>query len=220
MTTSETDVRRYIAVVEANLRHLDAVPTLYRLLAAGQPVTVERLADETKASAHALRAELTRHPGTDWDEHGRIVGFNLTLRPTPHKFTFDGRTVYAFCADGALELPVVLGRPGVVESPCRATGRAVRVEVTPTAVVGVDPPQAVVSKVRPTVAVADVRRDICGLGHFFSSPQAAADWLTDTPQGTVDPVDDEYEVIRQAMAALGWAASSRGGVDSVLGYRA
>lgn len=208
MTRIEADVRRYIAVVEANLRHLGVVPILYRLLSAGEPVDVGRLAERTGADVDDLRAELTRHPGTDWDEHGRIVGFNLTLRPTPHTFTFDGRTVYAFCADGALELPVVLGRPGVVASPCRATGQLIRVEVTPTRVVTVDPRQAVVSKVRPTAAVEDVRRDICGLGHFFSSPEAAAEWLANTPDGMVDPVGDEYQVVRQAMAGLGWAADS------------
>jgi alkylmercury lyase len=206
MASIEPDVRRYIAVVEANLRHLDVVPVLYRLLSAGEPVTVEHLADHTGADAGDLRAELARHPGTDWDEHDRIVGFNLTLRPTPHTFTFDGRTVYAFCADGALELPVVLGRPGVVASPCRATGRHIRVEVTPASVVAVDPSQAVVSKVRPTTSVEDVRRDICGLGHFFSSAETAAGWLANTPDGMVDPVAEEYQIVRQAMAGLGWAA--------------
>jgi alkylmercury lyase len=206
MTDIEADTRRYITVVEANLQHLDAVPQLYRLLAAGEPVTVQRLAEESGVSVDDLRTELTRHPGTDWDQHGRIVGFNLTLRPTPHTFTFDGRTVYAFCADGALELPIVLGLPGVIESPCRATGRHIRVEVTPTGVVAVDPPQAVVSKVRPTEAVADVRRDICGVGHFFTSPQAATHWLANNPQGVVAPVADEYEVVRRAMTGLGWAA--------------
>jgi alkylmercury lyase len=206
MARIEADVERYIAVVEANLRHLDVVPVLYRLLSAGEPVTVSRLAAHTGADVEDLRVELTRHPGTDWDEHGRIVGFNLTLRPTPHTFTFDGRTVYAFCADGALELPVVLGRPGVVASPCRATGRLISVEVTPASVVAVDPPRAVVSKVRPSAAVEDVRRDICGLGHFFSSSEAAAEWLANTPDGAVDPVGDEYQVVRQAMTGLGWAA--------------
>lgn len=206
VVTNGADVGHYIAVVEANLRHLDVVPVLYRLLSAGEPVTVQRLADHTGVAAGDLRAELSRHPGTDWDERGRIVGFNLTLRATPHTFTFDGRTVYAFCADGALELPVVLGRPGVVASPCRATGQPVRVQVTPAGVVVVDPPRAVVSKVRPTAAVEDVRRDICGLGHFFVSPEAAAEWLAATTDGMVDPVAAEYHVVMQAVTKLGWAA--------------
>lgn len=206
MTTIETAAQRYVSVVRANVQQLDAIPQLYRLLAGGDPVSVERLAAIGGWSVDELRAELARHPGTDWDEHGQVVGFNLTLRPTAHTFTFDGRTVYAFCADGALELPIVLGRPGLIESPCPATGQPIRVEVTPSGVARVDPPEAVVSKVSPTEAVADVRAEICGLGHFFRSPAVAAGWLARNPHGYLDPVADDFEIVRLAMIELGWAA--------------
>jgi alkylmercury lyase len=153
-----------------------------------------------------LRAELARHPGTDWDDDGRIVGFGLTLRPTPNKFTFDGRTVYGFCASDVLAFPVILGRPGVAESTCPVTGRHIRVEATPDRVIRVDPPEAVVSKVRPDHAVADVRTEVCALGSFFSSSEAAADWLAHYPQGKIVPITEDFEVTRQAMIELGWAA--------------
>lgn len=214
MTTIETAAQRYVSVVRTNLKHLDAVPLLYRLLAAGEPVAMERLAAEGGWPLENLRAELARHAGTDWDEHGRIAGFNLTLVPTPHTFTFDGRTVYVFCADGALELPIVLGRSGVIESPCPLTGQRIRVEVTPTGVVSVDPPEAVVSKVSPTGPVDDVRAEICGLGHFIASPEVAADWLAAHPQGQLDPVADDFQIVRQAMLELGWAAETDQGADS------
>lgn len=207
LTNTEARVQQLIAVIRSNVQHLDAIRQLYRLLSAGEPVAVERLAAEGDWSIDDLRAELARHPGTDWDEHGRVVGFGLTLRPTPHAFTFDAHTVYAFCADDALQFPIVLGRSGVIESPCPATGRRVRVEVTPRDVIGVDPPEAVVSKVSPTEAVADVRAEICGLGHFFSSREAAADWLAHYPQGQVIPVTGDFEIVRQAMTELGWAAN-------------
>jgi alkylmercury lyase len=57
-----------------------------------QPVTLDRLAAASSWPVRDVESALRRHPGMDWDELGRLVGFGLTLRPTPHRFTFDGRT--------------------------------------------------------------------------------------------------------------------------------
>src|SRR6266536_3592213 len=101
----------------------------------------------------------------------------------PHRFTFDDQTVYASCASDTFELPVMLGRPSVTESVCPVIGQPVRVDITPDQVVTVDPPAAVVSKIRPDHAVDDVRAEICNLGSFFSSAAAAGDWLASHPEG-------------------------------------
>lgn len=200
------DAQRLVSLIREQFGLPDLVLHLSRLLAAGEPVTVERAAAAGGWRVEELRAELARHPGVDWDDDGRIVGFGLTLHPTPHTFTFDGRTVYGFCATDALAFPVILGRSGVGESPCPVTGRDIRVEATPDRVVRMEPPEAVVSKVRPDHAVADLRAEICALGSFFSSPEAAADWLTRYPQAQVVPIAEDFEVTRQAMIELGWAA--------------
>jgi alkylmercury lyase len=149
---------------------------------------------------------LDRHPDTDWDDHGRIVGFGVSIRPTPHAFSFDGGTIYGWCATAALELPIILGRAGVGTSTCPATGAPIRVELTPDRVVRVDPAEAVVSTVRPTEAVTDIRAEICNLGSFFNSPEAAADWLTNHPQGHVDPITTEFAITQRVMNQLGWTA--------------
>jgi alkylmercury lyase len=107
-----------------------------------------------------VRAALRQVGGVDWDEHGRVVGVGLTLRPTPHRFRLDGRTLYTWCALDALMFPALLGRPATVESPCRGTGEPVRVEVTPTAVGAANPPSAVVSFVAPR-DLASVRSVVC-----------------------------------------------------------
>jgi hypothetical protein len=109
----------------------------------------------------------------------------------------------AFCTSDALELPVLLDRPGVAESTCPATGQPIRVELTPTEVLTVDPPDAVVSTVRPTQAVTDIRT-YCDLGNFFSSPDAASDWLTHNPQGQITTVADDFEITRQSLIEVGW----------------
>lgn len=53
-------------------------------------------------------------------------------------------------------------------------------------VLNVDPPEAVVSTVRPTQAVTDIRA-YCDLGNFVSSPDAATEWLAHSPQGEISP---------------------------------
>ncbi|WP_020389682.1 organomercurial lyase MerB [Kribbella catacumbae] len=203
--TATAEIERLVTLVQAQFGLPDLMPHLTRLLAAGQPVTIQQAAAAGGWQDHELRAELDRHPGVDWDDDGRIAGFGMTLRPTPHRFTFDDRTVYAFCASDTFEFPVILGKPGLVESTCAATGRPIRVELTPDHVGSVDPPQAVVSKVRPDHAVADVRAEICNLGNFFSTPDAAGDWLTHNPHGQIATVADDFEITRQAIIRLGWA---------------
>ena len=187
----------------------DFVPHIYRLLAAGEPITVEQLAAAGGWSTADVRAEAARNPGMDWDDAGRIAGFGLTLRPTPHRFTFDGRTVYAFCASDALLFPVILERPGVIESTCPGTGQSIRVEVSPDTATSIDPPQAVVSRIRPDHAVADIRAEICAPGNFFSSPHAATDWLTANPNGEVVPLADDFATTRRAATELGWTTTRR-----------
>lgn len=76
----------------------------------------------------------------------------------------------------------------------------------PPEVVSVDPPQAVVSKVRPTEGVTNILTEVCGLGHFYSSPDAAADWLAHHPDGFVDTVADDFAIHRRGAIELGWAA--------------
>jgi alkylmercury lyase len=203
------DAQRLVALIRAQFGLPDLLAHLTRLLAAsGEPVTVERAAAAGRWTPEQVRAELARHPGVDWTEDGRIAGFGMTLRPTPHRFaTGDGQTGYGFCASDALSYPVILGRPGVVESTCPSTGQPIRVEVTPEEVVSVDPPETVVSRLRPEAAVADVRAEICALGNFFASPEAAADWQAHHPDTALVPIRQDFEVTREAAVELGWAAT-------------
>jgi alkylmercury lyase len=197
------------ALIRAQFGLHDLLPHLVRLLAdSGEPVTVEHAASTGGWTAEQVRAELDRHPGVDWDIDGRIVGFGATLRPTPHRFTTDDRrTIYGFCASDALTYPVILARPGVIESTCPSSGRPIRVQVTPDRVVAVAPATAVVSRIRPNAAVAHVRAEICALGNFFTSAQDAGDWQARYPHGELVPIAEDFEVNREAMAELGWTAA-------------
>jgi alkylmercury lyase len=103
--------------------------------------------------------------------------------------------------------PVILGRPGIVESTCPATGQAIRLEVTPDGAERLDPPDVVVSAVRPTGALADVRASTCQLGHFFSSRAAATQWADEHPDGYIIPVEEAFRLDRAVIKQLGWDAA-------------
>lgn len=197
----------------------ELLPHLVRLLAEGRPVGPRQVAEAAGRPVDEVQGFLRAQAGTDWDEDGRIAGFGLTLRPTPHRFVVDGKVLYTWCATDTLVFPAILGRGAVVESACPVTSRPIRLEVTPDAVVSVEPPTAVVSQVRPAGAVEDIRGVVCHHGHFFSSPQAASDWAADHPEGQVLSVSEAFDCARAACQALGWARSSPSATEDPIGGR-
>ncbi len=191
---------------------------LYRelilLLAEGQPVSPERVAGVLGLTREEALEILRQRPSIEWDEAGNIVGAGLTLRPTPHRFKLTDRTLFTWCALDSLMFPGLVGQTVQVESPCAATGRPVRVTVTPEGVEQVEPPEAVVSVVAPE-ASPDVRRVFCDYVNFFHSSEAAAGWLADHPGATTLPVSEAYVLGRRLTESVfrHWAGPGHPGAD-------
>ena len=174
---------------------------LLRLLAQGEPVTIDQLATATGRSTTEVRQALAAAPDTEYDNAGRIVGSGITLNPTPHRFEIDGKQLYTWCALDTLVFPAILGKPATVSSPCHATGELVRVQVTPAGVTSVDPATAVVSLVTPNDC-CEVRSTFCNQVHFFSSREAALPWLAEHPGTSVVPVAAAYRLGRPVIDTL------------------
>nr|WP_055469056.1 organomercurial lyase [Streptomyces sp. NBRC 110030] len=81
-------------------------------------------------------------PDTEYDTEGRVIGHGLTINPTPHRYETGGRTFYTWCALDTLAFPAVLGHTAQVTSACRATGRPVRLTVTPDGPADTEHPDA------------------------------------------------------------------------------
>lgn len=204
MMANETDVQRSMATIR-NIEGFPLFVHVTRLLALGQPVPVARLAQTAGWTVEGVEAALARHPAVERDEEGRLVGLGATLRPTAHRFTFSGGTLYGWCVSDALMFPVLLGQGGTVTSSCPVTETPILIEVSPDGILSVDPPEAVVSRVRPEGPVDDVRTSICNLGNAFASRTAAAPWAAAYPGVEVSTVADDFEVHRQLLIELGWA---------------
>ncbi|MEV6959383.1 organomercurial lyase MerB [Streptomyces sp. NPDC051207] len=204
----DTDTRDFAARFTNALNsapglELSLLRPLLRLLAAGEPVTVDRLAAATGRTADETRQVLAAMPDTEYDTEGRITGYGLTLNPTPHRYEADGRTLYTWCALDTLVFPAVLGHTARVTSPCHATGEPVRLTVTPDGPADVRPATAVVSLVACD-APASLRTGFCNEIHFFTGTGAAGEWLARHPGAAVLPVADAYAVelplVRQILA--------------------
>jgi alkylmercury lyase len=204
-----TDYVEQTTALVGRVEAQELLPHGIRLLSDGEPLELEQLAAAAGWSVEDVEAALDTQASAERDERGRLVGLALTLRPTSHRFTVGGRTLFAWCASDTLTLPVVLGRRALVESSCPQTGQPIRIELTPERVERVDPSGAVMSAVRPPGLLADVRADTCDHGHFFSSLAATNAWAEAHPDGHIYPVEEAFRLDRQVIQRLGWAAPSR-----------
>jgi len=160
----------------------ELIPHIVRAVVQGEPVALQKIAAAANLPTAEAERLLRSQPGTEWDDDGRLVGFGLTSRPTDHRFSVEGKTLYTWCATDTLFFTVILGRSTVVESTCPATGQLIRIELDPDAVISIEPKNAVVSQRHHGELVADVRAQVCDHGHFFASSAAASTWMAEHPR--------------------------------------
>ncbi|MCK0093455.1 organomercurial lyase MerB [Rhodococcus sp. F64268] len=172
-----------------------------RLLAHGTPVTVTELA----AAAGVPDLDPAQTPiGADveYDEAGRIVGWGLTLNPTPHRFSVGGHQLYTWCAPDTLIFPAVIGAPACIESDCPITGTTVRLTIDPvTGVSDLEPATAMVAFVDPDrIQPGHLRATCCNPQMFLATSDAAHHWQAKFPGMTVLPVTDAYHQLARPLA--------------------
>lgn len=152
----------------------------------GRPVPINRLAAASSWPIHKVETILRPHPGAEWDEDGKLVGFGpLTLHCTPHRFSFEGRTVYGTCAGSVVALPALLDRAGIIESICPVTAEPVRLTVTPERIGQAEPADAVMAE------------GGCDGGRILSSRRAAVEWLSKHPDVQIHELQEALEVRRE-----------------------
>ena len=83
-------------------------------MADGQPVAATHIAAVTGEPVTEVQASLARmaSAGYELDDHQRLVGAALTLRPTAHRIRVRGNDRYAWCGCDTLFLPIRLDEPG------------------------------------------------------------------------------------------------------------
>jgi len=170
---------------------LKVVLSLLQLLQHGKPVTPKELASAIGLDV-GVAVKLARRLGAEFNEEGNLVGWGLTLVPTPHKYRANGHDLYAWCAADTISFPSVLNHTAVIESPDPISGEIVRLTVTPDGIEGLNPSSAVVSWSLES-DLDNIRGSFCNLTHFFASQETAAQYVTDRPGLVIVSVESVFE---------------------------
>jgi hypothetical protein len=163
--------------IAARWAHADArlLRQAFPLLAEGRPVRVERIAERAGARTAAVeRALAAGRAGRD--VAGRVVELSgLTLHRTPQRLIVGDVSLFSCCGLLAHLTPLLLERLVTLEAIDPLTRRAIRLDLTPTQVAGVAPPEAVASFVvtEPGRMMTHVGAEFCGHVHHFVDSAAA-----------------------------------------------
>jgi alkylmercury lyase len=196
-------IKAHEGFITAQPEEFRFVLPLLRLLASGKPVELRQLATVVHRPLEEIQAVL-QSSDAEVDQAGNIVGWDLSLVPTPHRFHLGENILYTWCALDALVFPALIGRTAHVVSTCPATGKTVSLNVTPTHIEHLEPASAAVS-VRAPGAEADlcnIRAGFCMQGHFFAVHEAAVAWPALHPQAVLLSVEEAAELGRELVRRI------------------
>ena len=164
-------------------------------VARGRPVAMASLETSLKISQDELERRLTQLPDTEFDQHGNIVGWGVTLVPTSHRFLIRGTSLYTWCAFDTVLFPPSLQASAQVQSTCPITGYLITFVATPEGVIkDLTPESSVISLIVPGERSECVRSTFCQQSLFFQSEQAASTWLVAHPEALLLSVEEAARV--------------------------
>ncbi len=192
-----------ISLQEIITAHTDALaahaeeflPLIRLLFLLGKgPVSPEQLA----TAMHSTRSEVEAF----LQSSNLVVAPSGTIHLPPglHQIHLDGETfTMAGCALDTLLFPLLIGRSARVVSTCPATGKEIRLTVTPERIEDLDPRGAVVSLRLPgeTTSAWNARETICAYGHFFVDREHASIWSALHPEAVLLSVEEAAHLARE-----------------------
>jgi alkylmercury lyase len=172
----------------------------YRRLARGMAASPAEIAEDAGIETEKAQRVLGDWSGVYSDEAKRVTGFwGLTIGKMKHHFEVDGAQLYTWCAWDALFLPEVLGKSARVASTCAASGKPVRLSISPKVVESVDPGSVCISFLTPDSSRfrQDIVQNFCHYIHFFCSRKDAEVWIAKTPGTFILSLDEATELARR-----------------------
>ena len=188
-------------------QELNLSTTLLHLLSEGKAVSAVRLAEQSGLSPEQVQALFDHFAaqGGEFDEKGNLVGAALTLNPTPHQLTIDGRRLYAWCSLDTFFIPGLIGKTAEVASTDPVTGDMIRLTVTPEGISEYDPVTTHLSIAVPGLSCridgssgpeTGPESEACNQMHFFSSRESAEKWLQERSGIAVLTVEEAWQLAR------------------------
>lgn len=178
---------------------------LQMLAETGQPLAPMDVASRLHISLERLATHLNHIPDTEFDHEGKLVGWGITLVPTPHQFWVEGRALFTWCAFDTVLFPPLLALEAQIQSACAASGQPISFRVGPERIEELTPTTSVLSLILPAERCDCVRGTFCQQSLFFSSKQVAASWMASHPEAVLLSVE-EAATLGHLTAEL-WAAA-------------
>jgi len=200
LTPAASEVAQKVADAFPNLSTIQQriAVGLYRLVAEGEPVSPDRVAQHLDLSTNIVREAFDSWPAVYFNDEKRVIGFlGLALQETPHRFKVDGRQLYTWCAWDSLFIPELLGKTAEVESTCPISGEIISLTVSPTRVENVSPKSAKVSFLNPTTSFdMNVIAGFCHYVLFFNSEESGNKWIANHKDMFLLTLDEAHEIGR------------------------
>ncbi len=173
--------------------------SLYRLLAAGSPVSIDRLAEAAGTGTDEAARILSAWPGVYFDDRDAIIGFwGLAIEPMPHRLIVDDRTLYTWCAWDGLFMPEILGVAANFVTQCPVSRVEISVDLDRHGGFEARTPDAVMSFLRPEKGMfdGDIIGQFCHYVYLFNDRQTAQPWLDSNPDAILLDLPQAVELSR------------------------
>ncbi|MGH2581386.1 MAG: organomercurial lyase [Anaerolineales bacterium] len=194
-TLSRFDEQQLIENMSAYIDTVrEQIPGMYgtvKILSHGKPLVPQRLAAELQLGPEELKRIFRIG---EKDEDGNLVGFGLSLVPTPHRYQVGDRKMYAWCAADAIMFSIFLKSDALVESRDPISGEEIRLTATPAGVQRLDPSTAVISHPAEGDEFEHVRAQLCNVTHFFASTETAQKYVEKHPGLLIIPVEQGFKI--------------------------
>jgi alkylmercury lyase len=183
----------------------------WQRLTEGSPITpgqIEQIFSSIQISFDAGNAFINQV--SERDGEGNVVGIlGLSQLKHPHQLEVKGHTFSTWCAWDTLFLPVFLKQTATIRTYCPATKEKIRLTITPEKIEQVTPSGTVLSMVVPEIANGscgsseEIKCSFCQLVHFFSSSEAANEWVSEKNQDiAILSVEEGYRLGQLAFEGL------------------
>jgi alkylmercury lyase len=169
----------------------------YSRLERGMAASPAEIAEDAGIETEKAQRILGDWIGVYSDEVKRVIGFwGLTIEKMKHRFEVDGVQLYTWCAWGTLFLPELLGKSARVDSICEASGKPLRLSVSPKRVESVDPGSVCISFLTPDSSrfQQDIVQNFCHCIHFFRPRKDGEAWIATRPGTFILSLDEATEL--------------------------
>lgn len=159
---------------------------LYKLLASGDNVSIDRLASSLNLSTNDTQQLLASWTGVSFNEQGLIDGFwGVSTKETSHRFVLNQTTLYTWCAWDLLFVPVIYQQTINASTTCPVSGQTIELTISADGIEKTTPETPMITFIKP--ALDEIKKDVtgsfCQYVFFVASEETGKQWQQQRSDG-------------------------------------